>query len=150
MNKPVTLRLIYGCFLVVLISCLMHCASANITADTTSNKRKAQKDANDIQLSETDRSEVLLIDMLRRVPGLMVRGSGAYAEITIRGAKSVTQDSDPLFVIDGTPAGRVYSDVESLVNTNEIESIRVLKGPQASRYGARGGMGVIEIKTKKK
>ena len=53
--------------------------------------------------------------------------------------------SDPLFVIDG----RISPSGMSSLNTDDIESIEVLKdGASAAIYGARAGNGVILITTK--
>ena len=105
---------------------------------------------NSINPNEREGTEQELIDQLRKVPGLDIRGYGANVNITVRGASRIQGDNDPLYVVDNTPVGRDYSSVASSVNTANIQSIRVLKGPEASRFGARGSNGVILIKTKNK
>src|SRR5699024_9020278 len=63
--------------------------------------------------------------------------------INIRGATSIGQGGQALFLVDG-----VESD-PSLLNPKDIKSISVLKGPAASaQYGARAAFGVIQITTK--
>jgi TonB-dependent SusC/RagA subfamily outer membrane receptor len=93
-------------------------------------------------------NDLELVDLLRRVPGLYVRGSGSNVDVTIRGAKSIQGDNSPLYVLEGVPLGRDYSSVASSININEVESIKVLSGGQAAIYGVRGGNGVILIKKK--
>lgn len=79
-------------------------------------------------------------------PGVTVRnggGPGQGAVIEIRGAASFT-DTNPLYVIDG-----MLSDANSTVNTNDIESIQILKDASAAAiYGSRAANGVVIITTK--
>ncbi len=89
-----------------------------------------------------------LNDMLLRLPGVSVQGSGAYAKITISGAASFMSATDPLFVLNGTVVGSDYSRIYNTVNPNDVTSVDVLKGPDASIYGSRGANGVILIRTK--
>jgi TonB-dependent SusC/RagA subfamily outer membrane receptor len=72
---------------------------------------------------------------------------GQRATIKIRGIGSISQDTEPLYVIDGIPV-----DKEAIVtlNTSDIESLQVLKDASATAiYGARGANGVILINTKR-
>ncbi|MEM8764695.1 MAG: TonB-dependent receptor [Bacteroidota bacterium] len=71
---------------------------------------------------------------------------GNTAFVRIRGTATFTQDSDPLYVIDGVPLDP--ADV-NLINPNDIESVSILKdAATASRYGSRAANGVILITTK--
>ncbi|RYF53498.1 MAG: SusC/RagA family protein, partial [Cytophagaceae bacterium] len=66
-------------------------------------------------------------------------------KIRVRGIGSVNASSDPLYVIDGFPAG---NDV--FINPNDIESIDVLKdAASAAIYGSRASGGVVLITTKR-
>lgn len=83
-------------------------------------------------------------------PGVQVTGGtgqpGSSANIRIRGIGSVNASSAPLYVIDGAP----FDGSLNSINTNDIESITVLKdATSAALYGARGANGVIIITTKK-
>ncbi|HWV73546.1 MAG TPA: TonB-dependent receptor [Pseudosphingobacterium sp.] len=65
--------------------------------------------------------------------------------IRVRGIGSINASSDPLYVIDGYPAGNNIN-----INPNDIESIDVLKdAASAAIYGSRGAGGVILITTKR-
>jgi len=82
--------------------------------------------------------------------GVQVTGGigqpGSSANIRIRGIGSVNASSSPLYVVDGAP----YDGALNSINTNDIESISVLKdATSAALYGARGANGVIIITTKK-
>ena len=71
-------------------------------------------------------------------------GSGAV--LRIRGFGSVNASSAPLYVVDGFPYGGEISDI----NTNDVESITLLKDASSTAlYGARAANGVVLITTKK-
>ena len=80
-------------------------------------------------------------------PGVTVRNGGApgqMARIEIRGAASFS-NTDPLYVIDG-----MIADANTTINTNDVESIQILKDASAAAiYGSRAANGVIIITTKK-
>lgn len=70
---------------------------------------------------------------------------GATANVTVRGGASITQGTDPLYIVDGFQLDGALN----IINPNDIESINVLKGASAiAIYGARGANGIIVIKTK--
>lgn len=72
-------------------------------------------------------------------------GSGP-SSIVIRGFGSLNAGMQPLIVLDGVPYGGSITDI----NTNDIESLTVLKDAASTAlYGARGANGVILITTKK-
>lgn len=91
-------------------------------------------------------------------------GIGSTSLITIRGEGSlIPGNNSPLFVVDGVPiqtnrtiSNRSEGNLETDygngaqdINSDDIESISVLKGPSASAlYGSRGANGVILITTK--
>ena len=86
--------------------------------------------------------------LVGKVAGVQVsQVSGApymSTKIRVRGVGSVNASSDPLYVIDGYPAG---NDV--FINPNDIESIDILKdAASAAIYGSRAAGGVVLITTK--
>lgn len=90
-----------------------------------------------------------LADFLENVPGVNIQGQGNSAYITIRGISSFNATNEPLYVIDGHSVGNSYIEANRIVTPNDIDYVRVLKGPDAAIYGVRGGNGVIEIVTRK-
>lgn len=73
-------------------------------------------------------------------------GVGAPARIILRGNRSISGNSQPLYVVDGVP---ILGDITD-VNPDDIESISVLKGPNAAAlYGNRANNGAIVITTKR-
>ena len=91
-------------------------------------------------------------------------GAGGASRIVMRGSKSISNNNNALYVIDGIPMQSlrgtqpegVYAgagqtgDVLGSLNQDDIESISVLSGPSAAAlYGANAANGVIIITTKK-
>lgn len=67
--------------------------------------------------------------------------------INVRGQGSLTAGNSPLIVVDGSPVG---AEAMALINSNDIESVTVLKDASAtSIYGSRAANGVLYITTKK-
>lgn len=87
---------------------------------------------------------------------------GSSTRIVLRGVSSLSGDNQPLFVVDGVyidnsnfdPAGEFgygpdYGNAAMDINPDDIESISVLKGPNAAAlYGSRAANGAIIITTK--
>lgn len=93
-----------------------------------------------------------LIDLLRDVPGLSVArqgGPGTQARVFIRGANS----NHTLVLVDGVsmndPSAVDNSFDFTSLQTDNIERIEVLRGPQSTLYGSDALAGVISIFTKK-
>jgi TonB-linked SusC/RagA family outer membrane protein len=101
-----------------------------------------------------------------KIAGVQVTGTsgsvGASSRIVLRGNSSITGNNEPLYVVDGVPisnssfgnagsgGGVDLPNGAADINPDDIESITVLKGPNAAAlYGLRAGNGVIVITTKK-
>lgn len=87
--------------------------------------------------------------LVGKVAGVQVsQTSGAPYEgtkIRVRGMGSINAGSDPLYVIDGYPAGNNLN-----INPNDIESINILKdAASAAIYGSRAAGGVVLITTRR-
>jgi TonB-linked SusC/RagA family outer membrane protein len=89
-------------------------------------------------------------------------GVGGTSRIEIRGASSLSGNNAPLWVVDGVPfdngndrnptvwGGTSRAGGAFDLNPDDIESISILKGPNAAAlYGERGGNGVVLVTTKK-
>ena len=102
-----------------------------------------------------------------KVAGVVVTkstsGVGGGTRVVIRGNNSITGNNQPLYVVDGVPIdntslatsnGAEYSVPDlgngiSDINPDDIESMSILKGPNAAAlYGSRASNGVIIITTK--
>jgi TonB-linked SusC/RagA family outer membrane protein len=79
---------------------------------------------------------------------LQGKASGVFVSggsVRIRGMNSISSSTEPLYVIDGI----VMANAAGLINTNDIETIDVLKDASATAiYGSRASNGVIMITTK--
>ena len=72
---------------------------------------------------------------------------GTVGSISIRGSRSISASSAPLYVVDGVPLQT--GGIETL-NTRDIESIDILKdASSAAIYGSRGANGVVLVTTKR-
>ena len=106
-----------------------------------------------------------------RVAGITINPTsgtaGASSQIVLRGFNSLSLDNSPLFVIDGIVLDNSTTNTAALtgttenrredftnrvadINPNDIASITVLKGPEATAlYGSQASSGAIIITTKK-
>jgi TonB-linked SusC/RagA family outer membrane protein len=131
----------------------------------------AQQEISSKDLNATH-SQNFVDQLAGKVSGMTITGSGtpgASTKITIRGSNSINGDNNPLFVVDGVPvsnddrggsfnvgslsnsasSGLDLGSVINDINPEDIESVSVLKGPNAAAlYGSRAANGVIVITTK--
>jgi TonB-linked SusC/RagA family outer membrane protein len=114
----------------------------------------------------TEARESNLVNALSgRVAGVQVTNSsgavGASSRIVLRGNSSITGNNQALFVVDGVPfdntsygnsdsgGGRDLPNGAASISPDDIESMTILKGPNAAAlYGLRASNGVIIITTK--
>lgn len=111
------------------------------------------------------RTNNLVNGLVGRVAGLNVTstatGAAGSSRVVIRGNTSISDNNQPLYVVDGIPidnqvrasagewGGRDAGDGIQMLNPDEIESITVLKGGSAAAlYGFRASNGVILVTTK--
>lgn len=112
------------------------------------------------------RTNSVVSNLVGKVAGLNVAatatGAGGSTRVVLRGNTSISDNNQPLYVIDGVPldnqnrgsagmwGGSDAGDGIQMINPDEIESLSVLKGGNAAAlYGARASAGVILITTKK-
>lgn len=84
-----------------------------------------------------------------KVPGLVVvqnsDPNGGVNSITLRGASTLANSTDPLYVVDGVPGVNL-----NLIPPSDIESIDVLRDASATAiYGSKAANGVIIVTTKR-
>lgn len=104
--------------------------------------------------------------MSGKMAGVQIGSTGGTLgdgmSVRIRGVNSISSSSLPLYVIDGVPMNAVENvntfnsgdgtrfNPMSMINSNDIESIEVLKDAAAAvLYGSRAANGVILINTKR-
>jgi TonB-linked SusC/RagA family outer membrane protein len=94
--------------------------------------------------------------MQGRIAGVDIkRGSGKPGSdfsVEIRGANSITGNTQPLYVIDGVPVAVNGSPTNPVndINPADIERIDILKDASSTAiYGSRGANGVVLVTTKR-
>jgi len=139
-----------------------------VTALGISREKKALgysvQDVNGEEISKA--KETNIINSLQgRVSGAIITSTsgavGASSRIVIRGVSSLSGNNQPLFVVDGIPIDNAnFGDTgtdgtnkgsgAADINPDDIETLTVLKGANASAlYGSRASAGVIVVTTKK-
>jgi TonB-linked SusC/RagA family outer membrane protein len=86
-----------------------------------------------------------------KIPGVVIQQNngapGSTPAIKVRGLGSISAGNSPLIVVDGNIVG---PNIFSLLNSNEILSIDVLKDASSTAiYGSRGSNGVIIVTTRR-
>ncbi len=116
----------------------------------TQKKKDLTGSVSVVDMDEVAKKSVSTIDqaLQGQIAGVSVTSNsgtpGGGVMVRIRGIGTIN-DSEPLYVVDGM----MVDDVDFL-NTNDVESIQVLKDASATAiYGSRGSNGVVIITTKK-
>jgi len=115
----------------------------------TQERAKVTGAISTVSAQEITQTPVVSLDqaLQGRAAGVFVTNSGSPGRnpiVRIRGV-GTTGNNDPLYVIDGVPAGGLNA-----INPNDIESIEVLKDAStAAIFGSRGANGVIMVTTKR-
>ncbi len=138
-----------------------------VIAYGTTTRRLNTANVSTVKAEEIARQPVSnpILTLQGRVPGVLVTQTsglaGASVKIQVQGRNSLTQGSDPFFVVDGVPYTNSLSTMSgstplgtgsplNYINPADIESIDVLKDADAtSIYGSRAANGAILITTKK-
>jgi TonB-linked SusC/RagA family outer membrane protein len=127
----------------------------------------AQQQINTQELNQT-RAQNVVQQIQGKVSGVAITSPGTQGgstNIVIRGSNSITGNNQPLFIVDGVPISNAsrggapftnsntsfdYGNALNDINPDDIESLSVLKGPNAAAiYGSRAANGVILITTRR-
>ena len=142
-------------WLITILSCsLVACARGDTSSEPEPQVAAAQDSlkasaltAREVQKRPNESVATLL---QARTPGADVRvNPDGSISVRIRGAASFYGDTEPLYVVDGTPFPVGPGGALRGINPHDIESIEILKGPETTIYGVRGANGVVLIKTKR-
>ena len=119
----------------------------------TTKKQDLTGSVANVKMSDIVDVPVLSVDqaLQGRIAGVDIMSTsgepGSATSIRIRGTRSIEASNEPLIVVDG-----VMDAVTDLgdINSDDIESISVLKDASSTAiYGSRGANGVIIVTTKK-
>ena len=103
-----------------------------------------------VKADELNFPSTSVAEMLRgKAAGIQVTASsgrpGSGSEILIRGKRSLSGSSAPLYIVDNSPVSNIDD-----INPADIESIEILKDASSQAiYGARAANGVIFLTTKR-
>ncbi len=128
--------------------------SCTATKNTSSNQDSSgnAKDINSttkVVATVEGNNSLTLANYLRRVPGVQVDQRGSDVSVMIRGASSIGNNNQPLFVVNSSPIGNSYQEAANAVDVNDIKSVNVIQGTEGQQtFGMRGANGVIQIITK--
>ncbi len=144
----------------------MNVETVVVTALGMSREAKALNYSHQAVSSEAlseNRTPDFVSSLQGRVAGLTIAPPGqntGSSGVVIRGYSSATGDNNAIFVVDGVimengavggeQDGLDYGNAMGDINPDDIASIEVLKGPNATAlYGSRAANGVIMITTKR-
>lgn len=109
-------------------------------------------------------------EAIKRIPGVYFqnpgyRGNGQYGWLPSQNGVSINGDSRVVFLVDGRRVDNLVSEkfgsnsktgskatgtnIDQIVNMENVDKIEVIKGPGASQYGSDATGGVINIITRK-
>lgn len=112
------------------------CATSNNSSSSESNSQNTSEAT----------YEISMLDIMRK-SGVMVRGTGNDAKITVR-IKNFYNDEvgEPLFLVNGVNYANNFQSVQNSINPEDVKSVEVYKTPaELMRYGVSGEHGVINI-----
>lgn len=117
---------------------------------TISRERSAGAFANVGGAEVRDQANIhgnILRSLEGRAAGLSVTQSGDGVRYLIRGVSSINSKTEPLFIVDGVSMTK--SQMDKLINPNDVESINFLKdATAASIWGSQAANGVIVVTTR--
>ncbi len=127
----------------------------------------AQQQISAQELNQT-RAQNVVQQLEGKISGVAITSPGTQGgstNIIIRGQNSITGNNQPLFIVDGVAVSNAnrggapfvgtttnfdYGNALNDINPDDIETLSVLKGPNAAAlYGSRAANGVILITTRK-
>ena len=129
---------------VAIIAASVSCASSGAQRPPADNKTLTAAQI------ETHAHEPIEVMLQRKFPGVQVlRNADGDITLNIRGATTATgTPKQPLLVVNDLEVDPGAGSLLDFVNPHDIETIRVLRGPETAIYGIRGADGVIVIRTK--
>ena len=122
------------------------------TGAPTGRSAPTMESVNSVEQSAVDQQPFARVEELfiGRFPGVQVLNVNGQVQVRIRGASSLSADTEPLVVVDGQPMTPGSGGLIGL-NPRDIHKIEVLKDAVSmAEFGVRGSNGVIRITTKRR
>ena len=127
--KLIALTILFGCS--YLLSC-----SVTQTKSTNLNE----------ELNDKNRAVIPLAERIRKLPG--IKFYNGVPVVTTSANSFSNSNPEPLYVLNGQVIGNSYTSILELIDSNNVASVKLIKGTEASFYGTQGANGVIFIKTR--
>lgn len=127
------------------LAVLCGCASSREAAAGSSASAKTDNSSIAV-VSEEDatRFENVYEFIINKFPAIYVQRTGASYSVRIRGVNSINGNNEPLYYVDDVPVRDLMG-----VNMADVQSVEILKGGRAMKYGMQSGNGVILVKTRR-
>lgn len=111
------------------------------TRELKSTAPLTPKDPNTVYINNASSYTDMIQYLKGKLAGVAVSDNG----IIVRGVNSINSGTDPLILQDNTA---IPFSILKTISPKDVASVEVLKGPDASLYGARGANGVLIIHMK--
>ncbi|MGH7520015.1 MAG: TonB-dependent receptor plug domain-containing protein [Gemmatimonadales bacterium] len=137
-------------YLTIVAALALGCSHQRAATGSAPAPVPPSPDPNVVTAADQSRAGASSLDQILagRISGVTVKAApGGGIVVRFAGAGSFLGSAEPLFVVDGVPV-EVNHGTLNWISAHDVESIRALKGPDATIYGVRGANGVIVIKTK--
>ena len=122
----------------ILLICVMAFLIVSCKSSDSVNVYRAQKE-------QVGNTQVSLLNMIRKVPGVVLRGNTPVLRGTVN---SVSQPvAEPLYVLNDYIVGQSFSSLDELIDVSIVKKISVLDDANAAIYGSRAANGVIIVET---
>lgn len=122
----------------VLLSSILVLTSCKSTSTSTNDKPLKET------LEEKNRSSISLLNRIRKLPGITLRGG---VPMFLKNNNSVQSNNEPLYILDDYTVGTSFKSVNGLVKNANVKKVEALSASDASFYGSRAASGVIKITT---
>lgn len=141
----------------VSLFAFLSCTSTQNTSSTTNEGthdkgtpiHKKEQESEVAEVDQTTNSPTTqLVDLIRRLPGVNIRGSHPNVFVSVRGTTSGSGPIGVLYVVNNKQMGNDYANVVDYLDITTVKSVNVLKGGQTAIYGSQGAGGVILIRLK--
>jgi outer membrane cobalamin receptor len=131
--------------IVLLFAVFVHSGCSTSEYSTSSNAADIIEpyEVNDVN------SSISLLKQIRRLPGVYIERNGGQTDVYLKGGFSFAAETRVLFVVNNIPVGNDFSEIDGLVNVNDIKNIKVMRSFQSSQlFGMRGAYGAIVFETR--
>lgn len=132
------MKKIYHIALLLITITALSCGSSQKSTTATASSAE--------EIEERNQGHVPLLTRIRRLPGVVLK-NGAPTIAKNTNSVSSFGSGEPLYVLDGQIIGNSFNRINDVVDNYNVKSVKILKGAEASQFGAQAASGVIAITT---